>query len=155
MPTQVLTQQNFEQTISRSAIVLVDFWASWCGWCTRFAPIYEESSTHHPDIVYGTVDTEAEQALTAAAQITSLPTLLGFREGLLVYSNPGFQPAGELEEIVQQIQWMDMDEVRRQLAATQPENAAVGGVKGAAEPVPSAGLADAPTSYGWPGLKVR
>src|SRR2546423_21882 len=109
MSTQVLTEQNFERTVSGGAIVLVDFWADWCGWCTRFAPIYEESSNLHRDIVHGTVDAEAETNLAAAAQISSLPTLQAYREGLLVYSNPGFQTAAQLEDLVQQIMWLDMD----------------------------------------------
>ena len=153
MPTHALTQQNFGETIARSAIVLVDFWASWCGWCERFAPIYEDSSNQHPDILYGTVDSDAEQALTATAQIASLPTLLGFREGLLVYTKIGFQPAGELEDAVQQIQWMDMDEVRRQQAAPHPDSAA--GRPAVAAPDRAAGLAPGPVRYGWPGLRLR
>ncbi|MBB5918636.1 thioredoxin 1 [Nocardia transvalensis] len=151
MPTHALTQQNFDQTIARGAIVLVDFWASWCGWCTRFAPIYEESASQHPEILHTTVDTEAEQALTAAAQITSLPTLLGFRDGLLVYTKLGFQTAAELEDAVQNIQWMDMDEVRRERGIQHAEPAATAGQ---VAPARGAGLAAGPARYGWPGLKL-
>ncbi|MFJ1460749.1 thioredoxin family protein [Nocardia sp. N2S4-5] len=149
MPTHALTQQNFDRTISRGGIVLVDFWAGWCGWCSRFAPIYEESSNQHPDILHGTVDTEAEQALTAAAQITSLPTLMGFREGLLVYTKLGFQTSAELEDAVQSIQWMDMEQVRRERGAQQPE------APSPVAPPRVAGLAAGPARYGWPGLKAH
>ncbi|MBF6172208.1 thioredoxin family protein [Nocardia blacklockiae] len=152
MPTHALTQQNFDQTIARGGIVLVDFWAGWCGWCSRFAPIYEESSNLHPEILHATVDTEAEQALTAAAQIASLPTLMGFREGLLVYTKPGFQTSAELEDVVQSIQWMDMDEVRRERAAQQPQGVTP---QGPATPPRAAGLASGPARYGWPGLQTR
>lgn len=150
MPTHALTQQNFDRTVSRGGIVLVDFWAGWCGWCSRFAPIYEESSNQHPDILHGTVDTEAEQALTAAAQITSLPTLMGFREGLLVYTKLGFQTSAELEDAVQSIQWMDMDQVRRE-RGIQPQTPRASGPDPLAPR--TAGLAAGPMRYGWPGLK--
>ncbi|GAB2691240.1 thioredoxin family protein [Nocardia thraciensis] len=154
MPTHALTQQTFDQAVARRPIVLVDFWADWCGWCARFAPIYEESSNQHPEILHGTVDAEAQQTLAAAAQITSLPTLLGFREGLLVYTKLGFQTAAELEDAVQTIQWMDMDAVRREHAAQRP-----GSVDGAGSEPPAAarhaGLAGGPIRYGWPGLKLR
>lgn len=153
MPTQALTQQTFERTVSGGPIVLVDFWASWCGWCARFAPVYQESSTLHPEIVHATVDTEAEPALAAAAQITSLPTLQAYREGLLVHSAVGFQTAAQLEDIVQQVMWLDMDAVRRELADRIP-----GYVEAAAPtggPVPAAGLAAGPSPYGWPGLRAR
>ncbi|WP_308212068.1 MULTISPECIES: thioredoxin family protein [Nocardia] len=155
MSTQVLTEQNFQRTVSSSAIVLVDFWADWCGWCSRFAPIYEESSRLHLDIVHGTVDTEAEPALTAAAQISSLPTLQAYREGLLVYSNPGFQTAAQLEDVVQQIMWLDMDAVRRELAEKIPGFAAPQPGSTPTGPTPVAGPATGPSAYGWPGLPLR
>lgn len=154
MPTQALTQQNFERVVTAGPIVLVDFWASWCGWCTRFAPIYQESSNLHPDIVHGNVDTEAESALTAAARITSLPTLQAYREGLLVYSNPGFQTAAQLEDIVQQVMWLDMDELRREFARQNPGFADTPASEPAAA-APRAGLAPLPAPYGWPGLRAR
>lgn len=153
MATQALTERTFAPVVNGNRIVLVDFWASWCGWCTRFAPIYVESSNIHPEVVHGTVDTEAEQGLAGAAQVSGLPTLLGFREGLLVYNQPGFQTAAQLEEVVQQILWMDMDEVRRETERQQqptdtrvtPMAAAVAGR--------GAGPASGPVRYGWPGLR--
>lgn len=153
MPTTALTQQTFDQVIASNHIVLVEFWASWCGWCTRFAPVYASSAETHPDIVHATVDGEAESGLVAAAQVDSYPWLMGFREGLLVYSQAGYLPADHLEELVQQIRWMDMDAFRRSIAdaartqTQQPQPAAQ-----PATPPRLAGLAPGSASYGWPGL---
>ena len=116
MSTTTLTGQNFESTITAGGIVLVDFWASWCGPCRQFAPVFEAASATREDIVFGKVDTEAEQALAAAAQITSIPTLMAFRDGILVFSQPGALPAAGLEQVIDGVRALDMDAIRTQLA---------------------------------------
>lgn len=119
MATTDLTAETFEKTVLDNDIVLVDFWASWCGPCRMFAPVYEAASEQHPDVVFGKVDTEAEQALAAAARITSIPTLMAFRDGILVFSQPGALPAAALEQVITAVRELDMDDVRRQLAEQQ------------------------------------
>jgi thioredoxin len=109
MATMNLGAENFERTVSENEVVLVDFWASWCGPCRMFAPVYEKAAAAHPDIVFGKVDTEAEQALAAAAQITSIPTLMAFKNGTLVFSQPGALPAAALEEVITAVRALDVE----------------------------------------------
>jgi thioredoxin 1 len=116
MATTQLTEQTFEEVVTSNDIVLVDFWADWCGPCKMFAPVFEASSEDHPDIVHGKVDTEAEQGLAAAAGISSIPTLMAFREGILVFAQPGALPKESLEKVVEAVKGLDMDDVRRQVA---------------------------------------
>lgn len=118
MASVALTGANFAETVSRDGIVLVDFWASWCGPCRSFAPVFEKASEQHPDLVFGKVDTEAEQGLAAAAQIRSIPTLMAFRDGVLVFAQPGALPAAALEQVIQAVRDLDMAEVRSKLSAS-------------------------------------
>ncbi len=119
MATLELTKENFETTVSGDGIVLVDFWAAWCGPCRMFAPVFEEASDKHTDIVFGKIDTEDQQQLAAAANIRSIPTLMAFRDGILVFSQPGALPAPSLEQLIGAVRDLDMDDVRRQIAQAQ------------------------------------
>ena len=116
MSTVTLTGATFAETIAGNDIVLVDFWAEWCGPCRAFGPIYEEVSVNHPDIVFGKVDTEAEQELAAQFQIMSIPTLMIIRDSIIVFSQPGVLPPAALEELIEQVQALDMAEVHSSTA---------------------------------------
>jgi thioredoxin 1 len=115
-------EKEFEALITESPIVFVDFWAEWCGPCKMFGPIFEAASEKHPDVVFAKVDTEAEQALAGAAGITSIPTLMAFRDGILLFRQPGALPAASLEELIGAIKAADMEEIKKEVAAQEAKS---------------------------------
>ena len=119
MATTTLTAETIGQVINENDIVLIDFWAEWCGPCKMFGPIFEKSSEEHPDVVFGKVDTEAEQLIAAQLQISAIPTIMAFREGVPVYRQSGALPGPLLEKVVAAVKDLDMDEVREKIAAAE------------------------------------
>jgi len=122
MSTITLTEENFEQAVTGDGITLVDWWATWCGPCRQFGPIFEAASEKYEDITFGKIDTDSEQGLAAAAQITSIPTLMAFRDGVLVFSKAGALPAASLEKLIQAVRDLDMDDVRSEIADAQQKS---------------------------------
>ncbi|HLU27782.1 MAG TPA: thioredoxin [Glycomyces sp.] len=126
MATVALTKDTFEDTVTDNDIVLVDWWADWCGPCKQFAPTYDASSEKHDDVVFGKIDTEDQRELATAAGIQSIPTLMAFRDGILLFNQPGALPGEALEEVIRQVKALDMDEVRAQIAKEEGEAGAQG-----------------------------
>jgi thioredoxin 1 len=123
MSTVTLTAQNFQEYVEKPGILLIDWWATWCGPCRAFAPIYEQAAEKNPDVVFGKIDTDAEQELAMTFEIRSIPTLMIFRDQVLVFARPGMIPGPALDELVQKVKDLDMDDVRRKVAADEAAHA--------------------------------
>lgn len=123
MTTREITLENLGDTISQNGIVLLDFWAAWCGPCRMFGPIFEKASAENADIVFGKVDTEAQRDLASGFRITSIPTLMAFRDGILVFSQPGALGSPQLNSVIDAVRGLDMDDVRAQVAAQSAQGA--------------------------------
>ncbi len=121
MATVEITKDNFKETVAKDGIVILDWWAAWCGPCRAFAPTFESASTKHTDVVFGKIDTDAQPELSGAFEIRSIPTLMVFRDGILLFEQPGALPASALEELLKQVRALDMEQVKKEVAARRNE----------------------------------
>jgi thioredoxin 1 len=121
MATVEITKENFKETVAKDGIVILDWWAAWCGPCRAFAPTFEAASGKHPDVVFGKIDTDAQPELSGAFEIRSIPTLMVFRDGILLFEQPGALPASALEELLKQVRALDMEQVKKEVAARRDE----------------------------------
>ncbi len=121
MATVEITKDNFKETVARDGIVILDWWAAWCGPCRAFAPIFEAASGKHPDVVFGKIDTDAQPELSGAFEVRSIPMVMVFRDGILLFEQPGALPASALEELLKQVRALDMEQVKKEVAAKRNE----------------------------------